>query len=372
MKKYLIEDIEPIVNGYGYQIIELISGKEIISIDKDGYKYKINLCNLLSGKKPHITQKNPFAIDNIKNYLSIYCSDLELLSDTYVNCKTKLEFVCKKHRDKGIQRKTFDDIVNSKQGCRYCGIELRGKKYQINTDTIIARCNELLLNYVDRYVHNQETWIKFTCNNHLDKGIQEISWFHLKTCAKGCAYCTGRYKTTKDFIVEMAEINPNIEIIGEYTGSENAVDCRCKLCGCLWSPIGRSLKNGQGCPHCTMSKGEIKVRQFLDSQKIKYVSQKTFDDCIYEQKLKFDFYLSDYNIIIEYDGEQHFKPVDFANKGIEWATNLYNKNLEKDAIKNKYCKDNHIFLIRIPYYEYDNINSILTTELSDILICKNL
>lgn len=372
MRKYLVEDIEPTINSYGYEIIELINSKEIISMDKYGYKYKINLCNLLDGKLPHITQRNPFAIENIKKYLFLHHPDLELLSDTYVNCKTKLEFVCKKHRDKGVQRKTFDDISNSHQGCRYCGIERRGEKYQIDTETIIKRCEELSLNYVSRYIYNQETWIKFTCNKHLEKGIQEISWYHLRTCAKGCAYCTGRYKTTEDFIVEMITINPDIEIIGEYTGSENSIDCKCKLCGHLWSPIARSLKNGQGCPHCTMSKGEIRVKRFLESHKITYETQKTFDDCMYEQKLKFDFYLTDWNILIEYDGEQHFKPVDFANKGIEWATNLYNKNLKKDAIKNKYCKDNDIALIRIPYYEYDNIESILTSELSDVFLCKNL
>lgn len=372
MSKCLIDEIEPIVNSCGYEIIDLISSREIVSIDKDGYKYKINLCNLLNGKKPHITQKNPFAIENIKNYLSIHHPDLELLSNTYVNCKTRLDFICNKHQEKGIQRKTFDGIVNDNQGCRYCGIERRGKKYQINTDVIVARCNELSLKYIDRYVQNQETWVKFSCNKHLNKGVQEISWFHLKTCARGCAYCTGRYKTTEDFVAEMATINSNIEIVGEYTGSENPVDCRCRLCGHLWSPIGRSLKNGQGCPRCTMSKGEVRIRRFLDSHKTIYISQKTFDDCVYEQKLKFDFYLPDYNTIIEYDGEQHFMPVDFANKGIEWATNSYNKNLQRDEIKNKYCKDNNIRLIRIPYYEYDNIESTLTSELSDVFLCKNL
>lgn len=271
-----------------------------------------------------------------------------------------------------FKKKTFDSIVNDRQGCRYCGIENRGKKFQIDTDIIVARCNELSLSYVDRYTYNQETWVKFTCNKHLDKGVQKISWFHLRTCAKGCVYCTGRYKTTEDFINEMAIINPNIEIIGEYNGSESHVDCKCKLCGHLWSPLGRSLKNGQGCPHCTMSKGEIKVKKFLELQKINYITQMTFDDCVYEQKLKFDFYLPDFNIIIEYDGEQHFKPVDFANKGIEWATNLYNKNLIKDAIKNQYCKDNDIYLIRIPYYKYDDIDSILTSELSGYFLCENL
>lgn len=77
----------------------------------------------------------------------------------------------------------------------------------------------------------------------------------------------------------------------------------------------------------------------------------------------FDFYLPDYNILIEYDGEQHFKPVDFASKGLEWATKIFEYNQIKDKIKNDYCKDNNIRLIRIPYWDFDNIETILASEI---------
>ena len=358
------EELKNLLLEFNLTLIEYINSKNIIVKDEIGYKYKLNLCNIKARKKlPHIYRGNPFAIENIKNYLEVNNVGLTLLSKEYVDCKHKLEFICDKHIDKGIQYKTMDDIMNSHQSCRYCGIEKRGEQYRISDEAIQDRCNELDLIYIGRYVKNQETWIRFKCKVHLNKGVQDISWYHLKTCAAGCAFCTGRYKTTEDFIREMSEINPDIEIIGEYSGSENPVKCKCKICGHEWSPIGRSLRNKQGCPACTSSKGEIKVKHFLDDNKIAYVAQKSFYDCVYKEKLRFDFYLSDHNILIEYDGEQHFKPVDFASKGLAWANKVFEHNQIKDKIKNDYCKDNNIRLIRIPYWEFDNIETILASEI---------
>lgn len=358
------EDLKEVLFKFNLTLIEYISSTNILVSDKIGYKYKINLCNIKNRNKlPHLFRNNPFVIDNIKNYLKINNIGLTILSKDYIDCRQKLEFICEKHKDKGVQYKTLASITDDKQYCRYCGIEKRGEKYRISDEVIQKRCDELNLIYVGRYVKNQETWVRFKCKIHLDKGIQDIGWYHLKTCAVGCAYCTGRYKTTEDFIKEMNEINSDIEIIGEYTGSENLVKCRCKICGHEWNPIGRSLRNGQGCPACTSSKGEIKVKHFLDNYGVKYITQKTFDDCIYKEKLRFDFYLPDYNMLIEYDGEQHFKPVDFANKGIAWANKIFEYNQIKDKIKNNYCENNNIKLVRIPYWEFNNIDTILASEI---------
>lgn len=358
------EELKNILTKFNLSLIEYIGSKDIRVEDELGYKYKINLCNIKNRNKlPHLFRNNPYVIDNIRNYLKVNNTGLILLSEEYINCKYKLAFICERHKDKGIQYKTLDGLVNDNQYCKHCSFEKIGDRCRISDDVIQKRCDELDLIYVDRYVKREHTWVKFKCKKHLNKGVQDIDWFHLKTCAVGCPYCTGRYKTTEDFINEMSKINPNIKIVGEYHGSENPVDCECLICGNKWSPIGRSLKCGQGCPSCTMSKGEIKIKQILNNQKIKYVAQKTFDDCIYKEKLKFDFYLPDFNICIEFDGQQHFEPVDFASKGIEWAKNLFELNQIKDKIKNDYCYDNNIKLIRIPYWDFNNIESILTSEI---------
>lgn len=367
-------DLQNILFKFDLILIEYLNSKNIFVEDSSGYKYRINMCNIKKNNKlPHLFRGNPYAIDNIKNYLRINNIGLILLSDAYIDCKHKLEFICEYHRDKGAQYKTLDEIVNICQYCKHCGVEKRIEPRRVPIDIIKSRCDELNLIYVDKYIKDQETWIVFRCRAHFDKGDQHISWYHLKACAVGCAFCTGRYKTTQDFINEMQYINPNIEIVGEYTGSENPIGCKCKICQYEWTPIGRSLKYGHGCPACASSKGERAIKQFLDNNHIKHTTQKSFDDCTYKGKLKFDFYLIEYNILIEFDGIQHFQPVDFANKGQEWANKQFKLNQIRDKIKNNYCEDHNIKLIRVPYWELNNIITILTSELSDVfLIDKSL
>jgi len=113
---------------------------------------------------------------------------------------------------------------------------------------------------------------------------------------------------------------------------------------------------GQGCPICKESKGEKKVREFLIKHNIIFIPQHTFFECKNTNVLPFDFYLPDYNTCIEYDGIQHFKPVN--RFGGEKGFLLTKQN---DLIKNKFCLVNKINLIRIPYF--DNITSHLKTLL---------
>ena len=110
--------------------------------------------------------------------------------------------------------------------------------------------------------------------------------------------------------------------------------------------------NSTTCGFHTQSKGASKIENILIKNKIKYVKEKTFPDCVDKGKLRFDFYLPDYNYCIEYDGEQHFNK---ANSG------FFKDRLEdiqrRDAIKNQYCKNNNIKLIRISYLDIKNIST---------------
>lgn len=115
---------------------------------------------------------------------------------------------------------------------------------------------------------------------------------------------------------------------------------------------------GKRCPHCGMTYGEQEVANVLKRYNIKYKFQYKYKDCRFINPLPFDFYLPDYNILIEYDGKQHYESVDLfgGEKGFKYTK-------QNDGIKNQYCKNNNIKLIRIPYWCFNNIEEILIKEL---------
>jgi very-short-patch-repair endonuclease len=91
-----------------------------------------------------------------------------------------------------------------------------------------------------------------------------------------------------------------------------------------------------------MSRGEIIIQNYLMDHNIKYENQKKFKDCKNIFPLPFDFYLPDYNMCIEFDGEQHFKQIH------NWR---FEQTLKNDIIKTNFCKNNNIDLLRIKYDE---------------------
>lgn len=107
---------------------------------------------------------------------------------------------------------------------------------------------------------------------------------------------------------------------------------------------------------CAISYGAQKIKEIFDTNNITYIAEKSEDGLVNPKtniKLRFDFYLPDFNTYIEYDGEQHF----YYSTG--WNTKeKVIKTQFLDIIKNKYCLDNNIRLYRIPYYDLDDINTI--------------
>ena len=117
------------------------------------------------------------------------------------------------------------------------------------------------------------------------------------------------------------------------------------------------LKRGVGCPICKESKGEKTIREYLEKNNIEFKQEYKFKNCKYKKELPFDFYIPEYNLCIEFDGKQHFKPIEHFG-GEEYFEIIQ----IRDKIKNNYCKDNGINLLRISYTEKNNITKILDRE----------
>ena len=111
---------------------------------------------------------------------------------------------------------------------------------------------------------------------------------------------------------------------------------------------------GNGCPNCSESKGEKIIAKYLDKNNISYYRQHKFDDCKNIFQLPFDFFIPKYRTCIEFDGKQHYEPADFFG-GIE----AFEKLKTNDRIKDDYCENNYIDLVRIKYDQLDNIESYL-------------
>lgn len=131
---------------------------------------------------------------------------------------------------------------------------------------------------------------------------------------------------------------------------------QCRIDQCIWSATPSDILRGKGCPQCRESILEKKTRLWLDSHSISYERCKKFDYCIDQRQLSYDFYVPDHNLNIECQGIQHYEPVDYF--GGEKAFEIQQRH---DAIKRKYCVDNNIELLEIPYWE--NVENMLNNFL---------
>lgn len=120
------------------------------------------------------------------------------------------------------------------------------------------------------------------------------------------------------------------------------------------------------CAFCQSSKGETRIEEYLITNLINYDAQVEYEDLlgIGNGNLSYDFFINKYNLLIEYQGEQHERPIDFTGKGISYAKKAFKKQKEHDKRKRKYAELHDIKLLEIWYWDYENIEKILSQELN--------
>jgi len=176
----------------------------------------------------------------------------------------------------------------------------------------------------------------------------------------GCPKCGGNFKKTDSEVIQkFKKIHGNLYNYDKvkYFGKDKKVEIICPKHGSFWQ-VSSSHWSGIGCPICKSSKGEKAIRKFLEENNINFTQEYKFNDCKNILPLPFDFYLPDLNTIIEYDGEQHFKAYRYFG-----GKEAFEKTKKRDFIKNKYCENNNINLIRLSYKEINNIKTILKEKL---------
>lgn len=184
-------------------------------------------------------------------------------------------------------------------------------------------------------------------------------------CPKCASDSTG-YKnrmTHEDFIKQVYSLNQDITIIGTYNGVNNKISCKCNICNRIWDTTPAVLLQGCRCICCKTPQGEKCISTSLEKYDINYISQYKFCGLngIGGKPLSYDFYLPKYNLLIEFQGEQHKRPIDWFG-----GEEKFKIQKEHDKRKRDYAKQNNINLLEIWYYDFDNIESILLQTINEI------
>ena len=237
-------------------------------------------------------------------------------------------------------------------------IDLTGMKF--GRLTVLRRTDD----YITPKGMHQTKWLcQCECGNITEVVGNRLTGGYILSC--GCYAREVASKTlTKDLVGKKFG---KLTVIERDLDKKEKVYWRC-LCSCgkrisvAAEYLSRLSVMSCGCSKT--SKGETLIIEYLDVNHIDYQKEYKFTDCIDKRELPFDFYVPSFNTLIEVQGQQHYEPVDFAGRGKEWAEMKFAVTQKHDKIKRDYCQEHNIKLIRIPYTEFDNIEKILSENLS--------
>jgi len=233
---------------------------------------------------------------------------------------------------------------------------------KFNTSLFIERAGII---HGDKYDYSlsvyikAKTKVKIICPTH---GIFEQTPNNHVLGGYGCNQCS-YLSSTKDFIKKSIKIHGNKYDYSkvEYKNNKTYIKIICPKHGEFMQRPANHL-TGYGCAVCKESTGELKIASELEKLNIEFIRQKSFPNCLRQKNLLFDFYLPKHNICIEYDGRQHFEEIELFG-GKEYLKLLQ----ESDKIKNYYCKNNKIKLLRISHVNYNNIENLLIKFINQVV-----
>ena len=267
-------------------------------------------------------------------------------------------------------------FVNSRTRCNYCCNRTTHPKdsfaqYHIdNTDKDFINKYWSDKNTVDAWSiapnSNKKVWIKCQEKDYHNDYETDCANF---TRGRRCPYCFGKKVNYYDSFgyllpdkVKYWNSKNNISPyeITPYSGKKFLFECEnCKkIFNIILSEM--SVKHSVTCRDCTISRGEHIIKEWLLYNNFNFIHDKEYFEDLYSDRgflLRPDFILPDHKIWIEYDGEFHYR--DIIKDG------SYDYQLKNDEIKNEYAKEHGWKLIRIPYWEFDNIEEILNRQINN-------
>jgi hypothetical protein len=269
----------------------------------------------------------------------------------------KARIICPVH---GEFLQTPAHHICRQQGCPDCAGIKRGTK-----EKFIEKARKIhgdKYNYDKMAYKTTHTKVIITCPIHGD--FEQTPANHTrKNNPQGCYLCTGRKRWSRDeFIKEAMKVHK-----GEYdytnvvwNGLKGIVEIICPFHGPFKQLPVVHLK-GSGCQKCLGSKGETKIRQILKKKKVVFEEQYRFRDCANVSTLPFDFLIkvNNKNALVEYHGQHHYEAVGFGAKNKIQIEAQFRSVIDRDQIKERWCRENSVPILIIPFSEFDNIELLL-------------
>lgn len=320
-----------------------------------GHEWNVRASHLSMGdiRCPNCSKKKRAkSQDTFKSQVTKKNPNLEILSD-YVNSSTKVKVHCKLC---GMTNEVLAMNLIKQGGCKKCAGKIKRTTLEIIDDFNKVHHNVYdysKVNYVDL-----KSPVEIICKVHGSFFQRPDS--HLSGC--GCKKCflEKETDTAQDFIKKSILLHGDIYDYSNvnYINSHTPVEIICKKHGSFFQKPGNHLNGKNGCPVCRESLGERLLEKYFQENEISFVRQKVFND-LYDKskrnKLKYDFFLEDYNLLIEFNGRQHY----YFNKLWHQSVHDFHRAVHRDWLKRKYAKNNNFNYIVIKYTDIDNINYIL-------------
>lgn len=254
------------------------------------------------------------------------------------------------------------------RGCLECKKESAHNKYSLGKDNFIKKARKI---HGDKYdyskvdYYNNHSKITIICPEHGE--FVQTANEHL--VGRGCPIC-GKEKskkkkhTTEQFIAKAKKVHGDRYDYSktQYKGYYEKVCITCPKHGDFWQTPARHL-GGNRCPNCQSSRGEEKIVLFCQEHDIDYQCQFAVDikDVDKTHRLLYDFYIPKYNLLIEYQGEPHYRFIKHFHKTQE----KFKYRQHMDFLKFQYALENGYNFIPIPYWDLDRLDMILSEILLD-------
>ena len=282
--------------------------------------------------------------DQFKQEVYDLVRDSYTFLEPYVNGATRLSV---KHNKCGnIYKVTPSNFLGGSR-CPKCFQKQRKQKLSKTDEQFKQEVYNLVgdsYTVLDKYVNN---YTKLKVKHNKCGNVYEVMPNSFLE-GHGCPYCAGlAKKTDKKFKQEVYNlVGDSYTVLDNYVNANTKLKIKHNKCGNVYEVRPYNFLNGRRCPYCNIPKGETIITKLLDTLNINYEYQKTFPDLKYKSYLSYDFYIPNQSILIEYQGIQHYQPVDHFG-----GDDQFTIQQKHDQMKLDYAKEHGYNLIAVPYTE---------------------